>query len=186
MYIPNNTMDASRRYSSGYGVKNKSNIRLAGSCCPTRKCGCGRSGNCGCGGSQPRYNAVTPGAASGQTATMMMPNIVINVQSGNRRSNDYTDAHNASTSYSPQSSENNPLYFAPTSSEQNPFYTSYEHGGNYTSGRYSKDADVIAPQEPEVLPMILSPRAKQEAVDRSINLGVAPEPVGRAFPVEFP
>lgn len=187
MYIPNNAMNApSRRYGYGYNANPNRTVRMAGSCCPTKTCNCGGGRNCGCGNRAPQYHANTPGAASGQAATMMMPNIVINVQSGNRRSNDYTDAHNASTSYSPQSSENNPYYFAPTTTEQNPFYTSYEHGGIYSSsnGAPNQTTPVVTP-EAEVVPMILSPRAtakKQMAFDP----GKPPSVVGRRYPLEFP
>lgn len=107
------------------------------------------------------------------------------MQSGNRKSNDYTDAHNASTSYSP--SEQNPYYFAPTTTEQNPYYTSYEHGGSYSSryGVVDSDSTQTPIVDTEVLPIVLSPRvaAKANAV---FNPGPPPEYVGRRYPLEFP
>lgn len=175
MYIPTNT---NRRYSNSYGTNNKM-LRLAGACCEKR-CGCG--GKCGCGGN--RNSPISSGAASGQAATMMMPNIVINVQSGNRRSNDYTESSNSA--YSP--SESNPLYYAPTTTENNPTYSSYEHGGNY-SGRYDTNNDVTPAQNgQDVVPIILSPRAAQKARQNqaSFDPGVPPEYVGRRYPLEFP
>lgn len=182
MYIPSNT---NRRYGNSYGSSHNKMLRVAGACCPTKRCGCG--GKCGCNGGT-RYSANTPGAASGQSATMMMPNIVINVQSGNRKSNDYTDAHNASTSYSP--SEANPTYYAPTSSENNPIYSSYEHSGYY-SGRYNVDSDSVptpTSNSGDVVPIILSPRATAKARQQQsgFNPGVPPENVGRRYPLEFP
>lgn len=186
MYIPNNGMNAqSSRYGYGYSRNPNRSVRLAGSCCPTKNCSCGGRRNCGCGAGQPRYNANTPGAASGQAATMMMPNIVINVQSGNRRSNDYTDSHSANTSYSPQANENNPYYFAPTTTEQNPYYTSFRHGGNYT-GSNAQSTDDVQPSEPQtdVVPMILSPRAAQRKME--FDIGKPPEVPGRRYPLEFP
>lgn len=174
MYIPNMTNNASNRYSQGYSIAPNRNVRLTGSCCPTKQCGCGRSQGCGCGASQQKA---------------AMPNIVINVQSGNRRSNDYTDAHNASTSYSPQSSENNPYYFAPTNTEQNPYYTSYRHGGNYGSRYVTPQTEQTKPMMPEteVVPMILSPRAAQKkAQAQNFDPGARPEYVGRRYPLEFP
>lgn len=115
----------------------------------------------------------------------MMPNIVINVQSGNRRSNDYTDSHSANTSYSPQANENNPYYFAPTTTEQNPYYTSFRHGGNYT-GSNAQSTDDVQPSEPQtdVVPMILSPRAAQRKME--FDIGKPPEVPGRRYPLEFP
>lgn len=176
MYIPSGMMNqASSRYSQGYGVPTNRNVRLAGSCCPTKSCGCGRGYGCGC--------------AQAQQRSAMMPNIVINVQSGNRRSNDYTDAHNASTSYSPQSSENNPYLFAPTNTEQNPYFTSYKHGGNYGSRYVVPETETTTAKvtETEVVPMILSPRAAQKKAQASeFDPGVRPEYVGRRYPLEFP
>lgn len=177
MYIPyNGTNAASSRYGYGYSQNPNRKLRLAGSCCPSKTCNCGSGRNCGCGASSSRYGANAPGA--------VMPNIVINVQSGNRRSNDYTDAHNASTAYSPQSTENNPYYFATT--EQNPNFTSYKHGGNYSSG-YADAGESPAPFRPEaeVVPMILSPRAAAKK-QVTFDPGKPPEAVGRRYPLEFP
>lgn len=174
MYIPNNKS----RYGYGYG--NNKMLRVAGACCE-RKYGCGA--NCGCG--RNRYAPTTHGAASGQAATMMMPNIVINVQSGNRKSNDYTESSNSA--YSP--SESNPLYYAPSSTENNPTYSSYEHGGYY-SGRYDTNTDVVPTTQTkqDVVPIILSPRAAQKArqTKAEFDPGVPPEYVGRRYPLEFP
>lgn len=179
MYIPYNGTNApSNRYGYGYSLNPNRKVRLSGSCCPSKTCNCGGGRDCGCGAGSSRYSANAPGA--------VMPNIVINVQSGNRKSNDYTDAHNASTSYSPQSSENNPYYFATT--EQNPYFNSYKHGGTYSRGYVgtTEPTEPTAPaeQETEVVPMILSPRAAKRKID--FDLGKPPAVSGRRYPLEFP
>jgi len=179
-----------RRYSNAYDKPNRNiparDLRITGACCPSRKCRSTSDCGCGCnGGGQPRYSANTPGAGSGQSATMMMPNIVINVQSGNRRSSDYTDMHSADTSYSP--SEANPYTYAPTTTENNPSSSSYEHGGYYSS-RYSTPSNndpVTTPEEDRVLPIVLAPKAK-ERIRQSFDPGVRPGYVGRRYPKEFP
>lgn len=188
MYIPTNSMG---RYSTTYQNRAKL-LKLAGSCCTGRPCS--RTNTCGCGCGRGGKSMSTPGAGSGQSATMMMPNIVINVQSGNRRSSDYTDSHSANTSFSP--SEANPYLYAPTSTENNPYFTSYEHGGNYTGGRYNASNNASNNDDPvnntapvtqtDVMPVILSPRAKQKAQTQAIQSGPPPQYVGRRYPKEFP
>ncbi len=190
------------RYTKAYNKPKRSSpqeptqqgrdLKITGACCASKKCRSNSNCNCGCGNGQPRYSANTPGAGSGQSATMMMPNIVINVQSGNRRSSDYTDMHSADTQYSP--SEANPYTFAPSTTENNPTTSSFEHGGHYSSryGAISNEPEAsVMPQsvsqpsqEQNVLPIVLSPRAKQRV--QQINPGLPPEYVGRRYPKEFP
>lgn len=185
-----NTYTAPKQQSTGKSMQQTQpsrDLKIAGACCPPKTCS--KTTGCGCGcnnGGLPRYGGSIPGNGSGQSATMMMPNITINVQSGNRRSSDYTDMHSADTQYSPSNA--NPYTYAPTSTENNPTTSSFEHGGYYSS-RYgaltNEPAAPVMPANNEPLPIVLSPRVK-ERMQQAFNPGPQPDYVGRRYPKEFP
>lgn len=128
---------------------------------------------------------------------MMIPNITINVQSGNRESSDYVDESDRSTRYDERLTSAPTTHYAPeyapASYENNPAYFSADRGDTTLNqtlpppaalylGREA--ADAVMPARP---PVIASPRATAEAVEKSRRLrGLPPERVPQRFYKEFP
>lgn len=133
---------------------------------------------------------------------MMLPNITINVQSGNKDGTEYADNSDRSARYSSDYRQSNDPTYAPAVSENNPSYSSYERGdeswaftrGNdhgpvmlYNGAEERQGAPAARYDAPSRPPLVASPQAAERARLATRRLrALPPERVGERFYKEFP